>query len=119
MISLWKRAIELGKAILLDEIDLGPDDLLRKVEKFENIPQATEHSYPAVILSSEEGANNRMSAFEDGSLGESFGEDGTGTDDEYEEDDYYDSDSFEEIDASASLDSLPVDLIADELDQEE
>lgn len=99
MISLWKRAIELGKAILLDEIDLGPDDLLRKVEKFENIPQATEHSYPAVILSSEEGANNRMSAFEDGSLGESFGEDGTDTDDEYEEDDYYDSDSFEEIDA--------------------
>ncbi|KAF2292765.1 hypothetical protein GH714_027953 [Hevea brasiliensis] len=70
MISLWKRAIEASKAILLDEIDLGPDDLLRKVEEFENISQATEHSYPAVILSNEDGANNIMSAFEDGSPSE-------------------------------------------------
>ncbi|KAH7570312.1 hypothetical protein JRO89_XS05G0084400 [Xanthoceras sorbifolium] len=30
MMSLWKRAIESSKALLLDEINLGPDDLLKK-----------------------------------------------------------------------------------------
>ncbi|OAY34513.1 CRS2-associated factor 2, chloroplastic [Manihot esculenta] len=122
MMSLWKRAIEANKAILLDELDLGPDDLLRKVEEFENISQATEHSYPALILSREDGADNIISAFEDSSPSESLGEDGTYTDeyeddDEYEDNEYYDSDSSEEVDASVPLGSLPVDLIADKLDQ--
>lgn len=122
MMSLWKRAIEANKAILLDEIDLGPDDLLRKVEEFENISQATEHSYPALILSREDGADNIISAFEDSSPSESLGEDGTYADeyeddDEYEDNEYYDSDSSEEVDASVPLGSLPVDLIADKLDQ--
>ncbi|KDP26616.1 hypothetical protein JCGZ_17774 [Jatropha curcas] len=118
MMSLWKRAIEASNAILLDEINLGPDDLLRKVEEFEGISQATEHSYPAVILSNEDGADNTISAFEDASLGKSFDEEGTDMDDEYEDDEYYDSDSFDELDASVPLGSLPVDRIVKKLDQE-
>ncbi|KAJ8438515.1 LOW QUALITY PROTEIN: hypothetical protein Cgig2_024604 [Carnegiea gigantea] len=47
MMSLWKRAIESNKAFLLDETDLGPDALLEKVEAFEGMTQAAEHSYPA------------------------------------------------------------------------
>lgn len=118
MMSLWKRAIESSKAILLDEIDLGPDALLRKVEEFESISQATEHSYPALVLSNEDGINNSMSAFEDGSLSENFDEDDTYSDDEYEEDEYYDSDSFEEVETSVPSGSLPIDLIAKKLNWE-
>ncbi|KAK2991234.1 hypothetical protein RJ640_023815 [Escallonia rubra] len=53
MMSLWKRAIESSKALLLDEICLGPDALLKKVEEFESGSQATVHSYSkGQILSS-------------------------------------------------------------------
>ena len=37
MMLLWKHALESNKAILLDEIDLGPDAILRKVEKLKSI----------------------------------------------------------------------------------
>jgi len=39
---------------LLDEIDLGPDALSRKVEEFKSISHATEHSYPALVMSGED-----------------------------------------------------------------
>ncbi|KAK0573396.1 hypothetical protein LWI29_007516 [Acer saccharum] len=48
MMSFWKRAIELSKTLLLDEINLGPDELLKKVEEFENISEATKHSYSPI-----------------------------------------------------------------------
>nr|GLL44576.1 CRS2-associated factor 2, chloroplastic [Ipomoea trifida] len=48
MMSLWQRAVDSGTAMLLDEINLGPDDLLKKVEEFESSSQATQHSYPAL-----------------------------------------------------------------------
>ncbi|XP_065876143.1 CRS2-associated factor 2, chloroplastic [Euphorbia lathyris] len=115
MMSLWKRAIESSKAIVLDDIHLGPDDLLRKVEEFESISQATEHSYQAVILPSEDGTNNTMSVIGDGS---SFDENDGYTDDEYEDEEHFDDDPFEEVENTVPLGSLPVDFIAEKLDQE-
>ena len=73
--SLWKRAIESSKALLLDEINLGPDALLKKVEEFEGISQATEHSYPAIILSSEDGTSSSMAESEDDHQSEGYDED--------------------------------------------
>ena len=65
MMLLWKRAFELSKALSLDEIDLGPDALLKKVEEFEGISQATGHSYQALILSSEDGTSSSIAESED------------------------------------------------------
>ncbi|KAK3006629.1 hypothetical protein RJ639_015796 [Escallonia herrerae] len=45
MMSLWKPAIESSKALLLDEIFLAHDALLKE-EEFEGSSQATVHSYP-------------------------------------------------------------------------
>ncbi|CAK7332655.1 unnamed protein product [Dovyalis caffra] len=110
MMSLWKHALESNKAVLLNEIDLGPDALLRKVEEFESVSQATEHSYPALVMSSEDDTSNSISAFEDDSLSESFCED-----EMYSDDEYCDSESFEDVDTSVPPGSLPIDLIAEEL----
>ncbi|KAJ6897702.1 CRS2-associated factor 2 [Populus alba x Populus x berolinensis] len=112
MMLLWKHALESNKAILLDEIDLGPDALLRKVEEFEGISQATEHSYPALVMSSEDGSSNSISTFEDDSHSEIFSKD-----DMYSDDEYYDSESFEELETSAAPGSLSIDLIAEKLDK--
>ncbi|XP_050206705.1 CRS2-associated factor 2, chloroplastic [Mercurialis annua] len=117
MTSLWKRAIESNKAILLDRINLGPDDLLRKVEEFESISQATEHSYPAVISASEDGANNAMETFGYDPVSENLAEDDTDNDYEYEDDEYF-SDSFEEVDTVVPRGSLRIDLLAEKLDQD-
>ncbi|KAJ1432356.1 CRS2-associated factor 2, chloroplastic [Sesbania bispinosa] len=65
MLSLWRSAIESSKALLLEEFDLGPDALLEKVEEFEGISQAIEHSYPAFILSSEDRDEASIADFED------------------------------------------------------
>lgn len=109
MMSLWKGALDSSKAVLLDEIDVGPDELLRKVEEFERISQVTEHSYPALVSSSDP-----ISPFEDNNSGEEE----PFSDNDFEDDVYYDSDSFEEVDTSVPRGSLPIDLIVEELDQE-
>lgn len=104
MMSLWKRAIESGKASILDEIDLSPDDLLLKVDEFGSISQAVEHSYPATILSNKEGpytSTKQWKSEED--------------DDNYNEGDRYYINSFDAVESSVPLGSLPVDFIAKEL----
>lgn len=114
MISLWERAIESNKALLLDEknLDLGPDDLLKKVEEFDGVSQATEHSYSALVLSSEDGTRCSMAEGE-----VDFQSDNYDEDDLYPEDDiYYDTDSSD-LDATVPLGSLPVDEIAEKLKQ--
>ncbi|KAH7570309.1 hypothetical protein ACOSQ2_018690 [Xanthoceras sorbifolium] len=112
MMSLWKRAIESSKALLLDEINLGPDDLLKKVEEFENISQATEHSYPALVLSSEDGASSSMAEFKES---EYHSDDDIYPEDDIDDDnEYYDSDSSE-LDPLVPIGSLPVDQIAERL----
>ncbi|KAM3706337.1 hypothetical protein ACJW31_03G145600 [Castanea mollissima] len=115
MMSLWKRAIESSKALLLDEINLGPDALLKKVEEFEGISQPTEHSYPALILSSENSTSSSMAESEDDPQSEGYDEDDIYDDSDDDEYENYDSDSFEEVESSVPLGSLPVDLIADKL----
>ncbi|XP_044489945.1 CRS2-associated factor 2, chloroplastic [Mangifera indica] len=114
MISLWERAIESNKALLLDEknLDLGPDDLLKKVEEFDGVSQATEHSYSALVLSSEDGTSCSMAEGEVDSQSDNYDED-----DLYPEDDiYYDTDSSD-LDATVPVGSLPVDEIAEKLKQ--
>lgn len=106
---LWERAIDSNKALLLDEIGLAPDDLLEKVEEFERISQATEHSYPAFIMSSEDVSNPVDSP---GSRDQSEGN--------YNSDDDvgWEGDLFDNVDPSVPLGSLPVDIIAKKLSPE-
>lgn len=95
MMSLWKHAIETSKAMLLEEIGLGPDSLLQKVEEFECMSQATEHSYRVLVFSSEDG----NSSHDDGD------------EDDKDDDEDYLSDSIEGTESSVPIGSLPVDWI--------
>ncbi|GAU41146.1 hypothetical protein TSUD_190460 [Trifolium subterraneum] len=122
MLSLWKSAIEANKALLLEEFNLGPDALLEKVEEFEGISHATEHSYPAFTSSSD-------NAFEDGSE-ENYSSDGgledvddydsnNDDEDDDDDDDYLNEDEDDEfndtVDTSAQPGSLPIDLLVNKL----
>ncbi|CAJ2636184.1 unnamed protein product [Trifolium pratense] len=105
MLSLWKSAIEANKALLLEEFNLGPDALLEKVEEFEGISHATEHSYPAFTSSSD---------------GVEDVDDYNGNNDDEDNDDYYnddeDVDEFNDIvDTYAQPGTLPVDLLVNKL----
>ncbi|RDX80837.1 CRS2-associated factor 2, chloroplastic, partial [Mucuna pruriens] len=109
MLSLWKRAIESSKALLLDELNLGPDALLEKVEEFEAVSQAMEHSHPAFSLTSENDAEH------------SYASHALPTEED-EEDyvDYHDDqddDLYDVVDTSAQPGSLPVDIIVKNLKQ--
>lgn len=110
MITLWKRAIESSKALLLDEIDLGPDALLQKVEEFGGMSQATEYSYPALVVPGKDDTDLATNQYRDVSEDFESNEDDIGDDG--------DSHSFEEFETSAPLGSLPVDLLAERLNSE-
>lgn len=122
MLSLWKHSIDTNKALLLDELelDLDPDALLKKVEEFEGISQATEHSYPALILSSEDGTSSSIQVYEDvprnGPYSE-YEEVYSDNDDDYAHDDDTDDDALYDID-SVPPGSLPIDVIAEKLDHD-
>ncbi|GFP97467.1 crs2-associated factor 2 chloroplastic [Phtheirospermum japonicum] len=94
MMSLWERAIESGKASVLDELNLSPDELLSRVEEFDSMSQAVEHSYPAIIYSNKDSENDDL--------------------DEYS-DNYYINDSFEGVESTVPVGSLPIDIIAKQL----
>lgn len=122
MMSLWKHAIESNKALLLDETDLGPDALLEKVEAFEGMTQAAEHSYPARPVSGEDGTTNLIAANKVSRDDEDFddrpiGDDDDDDDDEEEFEDCS-NDPFEEAEPAGPLGSLAVDLIAKRLQKE-
>ncbi|KAH1239114.1 CRS2-associated factor 2, chloroplastic [Glycine max] len=142
MLSLWKRAIQSSKALLLDEFNLGPDALLEKVEEFDTVSQALEHSHPAFSLSSKENdaegssANFENSYSSDGlhteedyaKFEDSYSSDALQTEEEEEEEededededeDYYDDedDDLYAVDTSAQPGSLPVDMIVKKLKQ--
>lgn len=103
MRSLWHRAINSGKAMVMSTMDLSPDELLSKVEEFESASQAVVHSYPALIYP--KGESSMTSNFQ--SVPDSEDED-----DSYDNiDDELDSGSFEIGEFSATPGSLPVDLI--------
>jgi hypothetical protein len=119
MLSLWKSAIEANKALLLEEFNLGPDALLEKVEEFEGISHATEHSYPAFTSSSENAFERYL---EDGTE-DNYSSDGVEDVDDYDsnndDDDYYSDDEDDEfndiVDTSAQPGSLPIDLLVNKL----
>lgn len=116
--SLWNRAIESSKAVLLDDINVGPDALLEKVEEFERISQATEHSYPAFISSSEDGAKGSINTdFEDTYSSNDFSAEDDDDDYEFEEYDDHDEDgsSNDVVDSLAPPGSLPIDSITEKL----
>ncbi|XP_038892001.1 CRS2-associated factor 2, chloroplastic [Benincasa hispida] len=106
---LWERAIGSNKALLLDEIGLAPDDLLEKVEEFEKISQATEHSYPAFITSSED-----VSSPDDSPESQDHSQANYNSDDDVD----WEGDLFDNVDPIVPLGSLPVDIIAKKLSPE-
>lgn len=113
IMSLWNRAIQSNKALLLDELGFGPDALLKKVEEFESQSQATVYSYPALILSSDDGpGSSSVQVFEKGPQ-DYGGDEGSGSEYDYDSDL---DDSYEGVESSVHLGSLPVDLIAKQLD---
>jgi hypothetical protein len=124
MLSLWKSAIEANKALLLEEFNLGPDALLEKVEEFEGISHATEHSYPAFTSSSENAFETSVVYLEDGTE-DNYSSDGVEDVDDYDsnndddDDDYYSDDEDDEfndiVDTSAQPGSLPIDLLVNKL----
>lgn len=120
MMSLWTHSIDTCKALLLDELDLDPDALLKKVEEFEGISQATEHSYPALILSSEDGTSSSIQVYEDvpqnGPYSE-YEEVYSDNDDDYVHGDDTDDDALYDSD-SVPPGSLPIDVIAEKLDHD-
>lgn len=116
--SLWKRAIESNKALLLNEneTNLCPDDLLQKVDEFASLSQAKEHSFSAVVVNYH--PSSAQTEIEGG--GPDFG-----LEDENEDsvDDYNDNDDFtdmndDDIKSFVPLGSLPVDSLAQSLDSE-
>ncbi|RYR65139.1 hypothetical protein Ahy_A03g011116 isoform B [Arachis hypogaea] len=118
MLSLWKRAIESSKALLLDEFNLGPDALLEKVEEFEGVSRAMEHSYPALILSNENDAKGSIASFEDDIEDSYSSQDGLATEDERDvdnDDDFLEDDLFDVVDSSAEPGSLPIDFVVNKL----
>lgn len=124
MLSLWKSAIESNKALLLEEFNIGPDALLEKVEEFEGISHATEHSYPAFTSLSDDAFEGSNLYLQDGTE-DNYSSDGQDDADDYDnnsddEDDYdYYNDEDDEfndiVDTSAEPGSLPVDLLVDKL----
>ncbi|XP_051149464.1 CRS2-associated factor 2, chloroplastic isoform X2 [Andrographis paniculata] len=99
MMSLWRRAVDSGKASVLDsgDLNLSPDELLWRVEEFESKSQALVHSYPAVIYGN--------------------GETSVRTNDSEEEDGNDGNDPFDLVDSSAPPPpgSLPIDMITKDL----
>lgn len=108
MMSLWQSAIDSGKALLLDKTDLDPEELLEKVEEFGSISQVVEHSYPALVMSSDDSLHikqNNSSAAENSDYGdqEAYTE-------EFDDESHI-GHSFREVGSSVPLGSLPVDSI--------
>lgn len=118
MQKLWKHAVDSGKALVLDEPDLSPDSILERVEEFEGVSQASEHSYPALILSSEGESDVLDAGYEDRSEIEIGIDDFSSSDSEDDEDYDDEGDLLGDVESSVPIGSLPVDSIAERLSQE-
>lgn len=108
MMRLWRRAIDSGLASVLDDLDVGPDELLSKVEEFESASRPIEHSYPAMIYSNGESSTTSRTLLE---------EDEDDSEEEYseeDEDDSFDDEdaSFHAVESEAPIGSLPIDMLA-------
>lgn len=105
MISLWKRAVESSKAVILEELDLTPDVLLEKVEEFEGTSQAAEHTFTALVLPGNDGAEDYV---DDEDRPEEYSD----IDDDFDDECSDDDESFEPVGPEGSL---PVDKIVRKL----
>ncbi|XP_009115531.1 CRS2-associated factor 2, chloroplastic [Brassica rapa] len=105
MISLWKRAVESSKAVILEELDLTPDVLLEKVEEFEGTSQAAEHTFTALVLPGNDGAEDYV---DDEDRPEEYSD----IDDDFDDECSDDDESFEPVGQEGSL---PVDKIVRKL----
>lgn len=113
MFSLWKRALDSNKAILLDEVELSPDSLLKMVEEFEGVTQAAEHSYPALIVSNGRGTMwNKSDDANDEQPSDME------SDEDFEDYDTNVDGLFDEVESSMPYGSLPIDSIAEQLSPE-
>ncbi|KAL6850068.1 hypothetical protein ACP4OV_020695 [Aristida adscensionis] len=122
MFKLWKSAVESSLALLLDDTevnDLTPDSLLSRVEEFNVTSQAVEHSFPALLVASDDRNSEVLSAeimedesetgsagYQDHHLNQS--PDPTG-------DELFEFDMIERLELSAPLGSLPIDTMIEEL----
>lgn len=132
MFSLWKRAVESSKALLLDDTDLTPDSLLEKIEHFEGSSQTINHSYGALILPtskdpdgskySSEGRFGLEASYAYRNSYDEFGKENKNDEDDYDYNrcDYDNDDAFDydEIEHSVPFGSLPVDSIAKRLGED-
>lgn len=117
MMSFWQNALDSGKALLLDNTELDPEELLEKVEEFESISQVAEHSYPALVMSGEDSL--RLKQQNNDAEKDDYREDETYSE-EFDDDESEFSDSFEEIDDPCiPLGSLPIDSIVMQLSDTE
>lgn len=110
MMSLWQSAIDSGKALLLDNTDLDPEELLEKVEEFGSVSQVVEHSYPALVMSSEDNSLHTKHHHSNT----------TENSDDYDEQEEFDDEShisysFKDADFTVPPGSLPVDSIVRQL----
>uniref|UniRef100_A0A7N0TJ23 CRM domain-containing protein n=1 Tax=Kalanchoe fedtschenkoi TaxID=63787 RepID=A0A7N0TJ23_KALFE len=105
MVLLLKRAIASNRAFLLDELNLDPDELLKKVELFEGISQTPEHSYPALLVN-ESNYIKSGGEFGSGDLNEEFGQESLNNRDDYDTD---------LVESYVPLGSLPIDHLAERL----
>ncbi|XP_055834670.1 CRS2-associated factor 2, chloroplastic [Solanum dulcamara] len=117
MMSLWKNAIDSGKALLLDNDDLKLDDLLNKVEEFASISQAIEHTYPALVLSSKRVPEQSGLMWKGSSDDDDDSHDENSDDDH--EDKYYINNSFEALESTVPKGLLPVDFVVNEFSDDE
>lgn len=118
MFSLWRRALDSNKAVLLDEVELSPDSLLKMVEEFEGVTQAAEHSYPALIVSDGRGTMWNSSDDDDGVDDDNEQPSGMESDEDFEDYDIHVSGVLEEVESSIPYGSLPIDSIAEQLSPE-
>ncbi|KAG6426601.1 hypothetical protein SASPL_110827 [Salvia splendens] len=99
MMALWQRAIESGRASILHEVNVSPDELLSKVEEFESASREITHSYPATIYS-----DDGSSFLDSRAL--------VGEDDDDDDDFSKEDESFDAVKSQVPLGSLPIDLLA-------
>lgn len=125
MFTLWKGAVDMSLALLLDDAeanDLTPDSLLMMVEEFSVTSQAVEHSFPALLVTngevnteslSAEYINNESQTSIVGNEESHFEHSPDLCDDEH-----FELDMFERLESSVPLGSLPIDSMIEQLNGE-
>ncbi|CAI9092946.1 OLC1v1028324C1 [Oldenlandia corymbosa var. corymbosa] len=116
MMSLWKSAIESGKALLLGATNLDPDELLEKVEEFNSVSQVVEHSYPATIVSVEQAPLDSRDQQDGDIMDEEYPSD---EDENWPEDKILMNKVFDGVESYVPFGSLPIDSLTEQFSDTE